>query len=67
MSRTTKPLLVVPLALGVAGAAFPVLAADLIVSVNDAKYQRVEGRDTIPRTRGRDTLTLCWTPPNFHR
>ena len=58
MSRTTKPLLVVPLALGVAGAALPALAADLIVSANDAKYQRVEGRDTYPEDAGPDTLTV---------
>jgi DNA-binding beta-propeller fold protein YncE len=33
-------------------------AADLIVSANDAKYQRVLGRDTYPEGTGPDTLTV---------
>jgi DNA-binding beta-propeller fold protein YncE len=33
-------------------------AADWIVSGNDGKYQRVEGRDTFPDNPGPDTLTL---------
>jgi DNA-binding beta-propeller fold protein YncE len=33
-------------------------AADLIVSANDAKYVRVEGKDTYPPGVGPDTLTL---------
>jgi lactate dehydrogenase-like 2-hydroxyacid dehydrogenase/DNA-binding beta-propeller fold protein YncE len=36
----------------------PAVAADLIVSANDAKYVRVEGKDTYPESVGRDTLTL---------
>jgi DNA-binding beta-propeller fold protein YncE len=32
--------------------------ADLIVSANDAKYVRVEGRDTYPLDAGPDTLTV---------
>ena len=32
--------------------------ADLIVSANDAKYQRVEGADTYPEGVGADTLTV---------
>jgi DNA-binding beta-propeller fold protein YncE len=34
------------------------LAADLIVSANDAKYVRVLGRDTYPEGTGPDTLTV---------
>jgi DNA-binding beta-propeller fold protein YncE len=34
------------------------VAADLIVSANDAKYQRVAGADTYPDGAGPDTLTL---------
>ncbi len=34
------------------------LAADLIVSANDAKYVRVLGRDTYPDGTGPDTLTV---------
>jgi len=34
------------------------IAADLIVSANDAKYVRVDGRDTYPEGVGPDTLTL---------
>ncbi|MGA8656026.1 MAG: hypothetical protein WB586_07730 [Chthoniobacterales bacterium] len=34
------------------------LAADLIVSANDAKYVRVLGRDTYPGGTGPDTLTV---------
>jgi DNA-binding beta-propeller fold protein YncE len=33
-------------------------AADLIVSANDAKYQRVAGKDTFPEGAGPDTLTV---------
>jgi DNA-binding beta-propeller fold protein YncE len=33
-------------------------AADLIVSANDAKYVRVDGRDSYPEGVGPDTLTL---------
>lgn len=33
-------------------------AADWIVSGNDGKYQRVEGRDTYPDNPAPDTLTL---------
>ncbi len=33
-------------------------AADLIVSANDAKYVRVQGKDTYPEGIGPDTLTL---------
>ena len=33
-------------------------AADWIVSGNDGKYQRVEGRDTYPANPEPDTLTL---------
>jgi DNA-binding beta-propeller fold protein YncE len=32
--------------------------ADLIVSANDAKYQRVAGKDTYPEGAGPDTLTV---------
>jgi DNA-binding beta-propeller fold protein YncE len=38
--------------------ATPVMAADLIVSANDAKYFRAEGKDTYPEGAGPDTLTL---------
>ena len=38
--------------------ALPPPAKDLIVSANDAKYQRVEGRDTYPEGVGPDTLTV---------
>ncbi|WP_213959859.1 YncE family protein [Variovorax sp. dw_954] len=34
------------------------LAADLIVSTNDAKYQRVAGSDTFPANAGHDTLNV---------
>ena len=33
-------------------------SADLLVSANDAKYQRVAGRDTFPEGAGPDTLTV---------
>src|SRR5258706_11760278 len=36
----------------------PAIAADLIVSANDAKYARVVGKDTYPEGAGPDTLTL---------
>ena len=36
----------------------PAVAADLIVSANDAKYERVAGKDTYPEGVGPDTLTL---------
>jgi hypothetical protein len=36
----------------------PAIGADLIVSANDAKYVRVEGRDTYPEGTGPDTLTV---------
>jgi DNA-binding beta-propeller fold protein YncE len=36
----------------------PAIAADLIVSANDAKYVRVAGKDTYPEGVGPDTLTL---------
>jgi DNA-binding beta-propeller fold protein YncE len=44
--------------LAVAGATLLSSAADLIVSANDAKYQRVQGRDTYPEGAGPDTLTV---------
>src|SRR5918998_153024 len=39
-------------------AALGTRAADLIGSANDAKYQRVAGRDTFPEGAGPDTLTV---------
>lgn len=33
-------------------------AADWVVSANDGKYQRVQGRDTYPEPHGPDTLTV---------
>ncbi len=39
-------------------ASSPPATTDLIVSANDAKYQRVEGRDTYPEAAGPDTLTV---------
>jgi len=36
----------------------PAIAADLIVSANDAKYVRVAGKDTYPEGVGPDTLTV---------
>jgi DNA-binding beta-propeller fold protein YncE len=54
-ASTIVPALVaaalVPVALGAR-------AADLIVSANDAKYQRVAGKDTFPEGAGPDTLTV---------
>lgn len=38
--------------------ASPAIAADLVVSGNDAKYVRVAGTDTFPEGVGPDTLTL---------
>ena len=45
-------------ALGVSVVTRNASAADLIVSANDAKYVRVQGRDTYPENVGADTLTL---------
>ncbi|MDE1007836.1 MAG: YncE family protein, partial [Paraburkholderia fungorum] len=44
--------------LTIAFAACAAHAADWIVSGNDSKYQRVEGRDTYPANAQPDTLTL---------
>ncbi|MBB3103361.1 WD40 repeat domain-containing protein [Azomonas macrocytogenes] len=40
---------------------FSVSAADFVVSANDGKYQRVEGKDTWPKEAGSDTLTVLDT------
>ncbi|MET0639946.1 MAG: hypothetical protein ABWZ19_08040 [Hyphomicrobium sp.] len=40
------------------------VAADLIVSTNDAKYVRVAGRDTFPPNPGPDTLSVIDASPN---
>jgi hypothetical protein len=45
-------------ALAVTQVATRAIPADLIVSANDAKYARVEGRDTYPSNAGPDTLTV---------
>ena len=44
--------------LAIAITAYTAHAADWIVSSNDGKYQRVEGRDTYPANPQPDTLTL---------
>ena len=58
MPELPKPTPVAASPLAVAGTTLLPSAADLIVSVNDAKYQRVEGRDTYPEGVGPDTLTV---------
>ncbi|SAL06572.1 lactonase [Caballeronia calidae] len=59
ISRTSRSRRVRALAgLILAGAACTSAAADWIVSGNDGKYQRVEGRDTFPDNPAPDTLTL---------
>lgn len=52
--RRTRALV----ALALASATAAVHAADWIVSSNDGKYQRVEGRDTYLPSPPADTLTL---------
>jgi DNA-binding beta-propeller fold protein YncE len=52
------PLTLGLMAFTVTQAANGAIAADLIVSANDAKYVRVVGRDTYPPDTGPDTLTV---------
>jgi hypothetical protein len=58
MPELPKPTPVAASPLAVAGTTLLPSAADLIVSANDAKYQRVQGRDTYPEGAGPDTLTV---------
>jgi hypothetical protein len=58
MPELPKPTPVAASPLAVAGTTLLPSAADLIVSANDTKYQRVQGRDTYPEGAGPDTLTV---------
>ncbi len=58
MPGIPKPTPMAAFPLAVAGTALPSSAADLIVSANDAKYQRAQGRDSYPEGAGPDTLTV---------
>lgn len=51
-------LLATTFAFGLAMTSFAAHAADLIVSTNDAKYQRVAGTDTFPADAPSDTLSV---------
>ena len=56
MTSARAPLLAVPAVLALVAA--PAAAADLIVSANDAKFVRVDGRATYPENPPPDTLTV---------